>query len=55
MLYSYPEKFYKISNQYMNAPKNWISPKLQEKLEKIMLDEGKKLQLLEQFAQYIET
>ena len=55
MLYSYPEKFYKISNQYMNAPKKLISPKIQKKLEKIMLDEGKKLQLLEQFAQYIET
>lgn len=54
MLYSYPEKFYKISNQYMNAGKNWISPKMQEKLEKVMLDEGKKLQLLEQFAQYIK-
>lgn len=54
MLYSYPEKFYKISNQYMNAPKNWISPKLLEKLERVMLDEGKKLQLLKQLAWAIE-
>lgn len=54
MLYSYPEKFYKISNQYMNSPKNWISPKMQEKLEKVMLDEGKKLQLLSRLEQIIQ-
>ena len=47
ILYSYPEKFYKISNQYINSPKNWISPKMIEKLDKVIKDEGKKLELLE--------
>lgn len=47
ILYSYPEKFYKISNQYINAPKNWISPKMMEKLQKVIKDEDKKLGVLE--------
>lgn len=46
ILYSYPEKFYKISNQYINAPKNWISPKMMEKLQKVIKDEDKKLGVL---------
>lgn len=45
--YRYPEKFYKISNQYMNAPKNWISPKMLEKLERVIEDEDKKQRVLE--------
>ncbi|MDD6327154.1 MAG: hypothetical protein PUA62_01730 [Lachnospiraceae bacterium] len=50
-LYSYPEKFYKISNQYMNAPKNWISPKMEEKLRKLVKDEEKKALVLEKLSQ----
>ena len=46
ILYSYPEKFYKISNQYMNAPKNWISPKMMEKLNKVIADEDQKKDIL---------
>lgn len=49
ILFCYPEKFYKISNQYINAPKNWISPKMLDKLNKVMHDEDKKVKLLEQF------
>lgn len=45
-LYCYPEKFYKISNQYINSGKNWISPKMLEKLEKVIHDEEKKKNLL---------
>ena len=52
ILYRYPEKFYKISNQYMNSPKNWISPKMLEKLQKVIQDEEKKQRLLEQLKQY---
>lgn len=48
MLYSYPEKFYKISNQYMNSPKNWISPKMLEKLQKVVMDEEKKHIILQE-------
>ncbi len=52
-LYSYPEKFYKISNQYINAPKNWISPKMLEKLTKVIQDEERKKDLLEKLKEYI--
>lgn len=46
ILYSYPEKFYKLSNQYINSPKNWISPKMMEKLNRMIEDEGDKEALL---------
>lgn len=52
ILYCYPEKFYKISNQYINAPKNWISPKMLEKLNKVIQDEEKKQQLLNKLNSY---
>lgn len=47
-LFVYPEKFYKIGNQYMNSPKNWISPKMLEKLNKVIADDDKKNVLLNQ-------
>jgi len=51
-LYRYPEKFYKISNQYMNSAKNWISPKMLEKLNKVIDDEDKKQELLDTLYTY---
>ncbi len=45
--YCYPEKYYKLANQYMNGTKNWLSPKLMEKLDKFIEDEGKKQLLLD--------
>lgn len=51
-LYCYPEKFYKISNQYINSPKNWISPKMIEKLSKVMEDEEQKIELLCELKKY---
>lgn len=45
--YRYPEKFYKISNQYINSSKNWISPKMLEKLQRVIADEDKKQVILE--------
>ena len=50
-LYMYPEKFYKLSNQYINSPKNWISPKMLEKLDKVVADEAKKQELLRKIRQ----
>lgn len=50
-LFSYPEKFYKISNQYMNSSKNWISPKMLEKINAIIEDDEKKKRLLESMWQ----
>ena len=52
ILYCYPEKFYKISNQYINSSKNWISPKMIEKLNKLMEDEGDKEELLKKLKIY---
>lgn len=52
-LFSYPEKFYKISNQYMNSAKNWIAPKLMEKLTTVLADEDKKQELLRKFKDRI--
>lgn len=46
-LYQYPEKFYKLSNQYMNSNKNRISPKMVEKLNRIIEEEEQKQELLE--------
>lgn len=34
ILFSFPEKFWKISNQYMNSKKCWMPPKNLEKLKK---------------------
>ncbi len=45
--YCYPEKLYKLANQYMNGSKNWLSPKLLEKIDRFIDDEGKKQVLLE--------
>lgn len=52
ILYLYPEKFYKLSNQYINAPKNWISPKMMEKLGKIIGEEEQKQALLGKLNRY---
>lgn len=39
---SYPEKFYKISNYYLNSKKTWIPVKNKEKLESLVVLEDKK-------------
>lgn len=52
ILYSYPEKFYKLGNQYMNSSKNRISPKMNEKLERIIGEEEQKKELLLKIYNY---
>ena len=52
VLYRYPEKFYKLSNQYMNGSKARISPKMVEKLNRIIVEEEKKQNLLEKLSSY---
>lgn len=42
----FPEKFWKISNQYNNMNKAWTSPKMQEKLQTVIEQECKKQKLL---------
>lgn len=50
----YPEKFYKISNQYYNSSKNWISPKLVDKLNSTIIMEERKQKFLGKLCKYLE-
>ena len=52
ILYSYPEKFWKISNRYMNSRKCWISPANLEKLSKLITDEQEKQEFLSDFCNH---
>lgn len=49
ILFSYPEKFWKIANSYYNANKAFLSPKYLEKLETVILQEEEKAEMLEKF------
>lgn len=52
ILYSYPEKFWKVSNRYMNSRKCWISPANLEKLSKLITDEQEKRKFLSDFCNH---
>ncbi len=54
ILYSYPEKFRKISNRYMNSKKCWISPANMEKLKKVIRDEQEKQKFLLDFCNHYD-
>lgn len=49
VLFSYPEKFWKIANSYYNTNKAFLSPKYLEKLETVILQETEKHAMLETF------
>lgn len=49
ILFSYPEKFWKIANGYYNTNKAFLSPKYLEKLETVILQEQAKQKLLDDF------
>lgn len=51
-LLRYPEKFWKISNQYNNMNKAWIPPKTYEKLQTVIRQDAIKQQLLEQYVRH---
>lgn len=51
ILLSYPEKFYKISNQYINNKKCWIPPKTIEKLKSTLSQNEKKEKFMELYHQ----
>ena len=53
LLFLYPEKFWKISNQYYNRRKSWISPKMLEKLEKIPEQNQERKNFLQYFSRYL--
>lgn len=48
----YPEKFWKISNQYNNMNKAWIPPKTFEKLKTVIRQDALKRELLETYRQH---
>lgn len=48
----YPEKFWKISNQYNNMNKAWIPPKTFEKLQTVIRQEELKQKLLQQYQEH---
>ncbi len=50
LMYSFPEKFWKISNRYMNTRKSYISPVLVEKLQKVIEDDQEKLKILSEIS-----
>lgn len=53
LLFLYPEKFWKISNQYYNHRKSWISPKMLEKLRKTLGQNQERQKFLSRFAQFL--
>lgn len=48
-MFLYPEKFWKISNQYLNDKKCWISPKMLEKLSYIIQQNEQRKQFLSEY------
>lgn len=50
ILFSYPEKFWKIANGYYNSNKAFLSPKHVEKLQNVILQETEKREMLEKFG-----
>lgn len=51
ILFSYPEKFWKIANSYYNTNKAFLSPKYLEKMETVILQETSKQTLLDEFKE----
>ena len=43
----FPEKFWKVSNHYMNSRKTWISGRDIDKLKKVIEQEEKRLDFIE--------
>lgn len=52
ILFSYPEKFWKIANSYYNTNKAFLSPKYVEKLETVILQEKEKREMLNKFSEF---
>ena len=55
LLFLYPEKFWKISNQYYNHRKSWIPPRTLEKLQKVLAQNEERHSFLNQFADFLRT
>ena len=46
----FPERFWKISNHYMNSSKAWVSQRDIDKLEKVIAQEKKRMDFVENFV-----
>lgn len=55
ILFSYPEKFWKIANGYYNAAKAFLSPKYVEKLRTVICQENEKRKMLEEYCTFQEA
>jgi hypothetical protein len=49
ILFSYPEKFWKIANGYYNTNKAFLSPKYVEKLQNVIWQEEEKREMLKEY------
>ena len=49
----FPEKFWKVTNHYMNSRKTWISEKDVEKLKKVIELEEKRLNFMENIFAFL--
>lgn len=49
ILFAYPEKFWKIANNYYNSNKAFMSPKYLEKLQAVILQEQEKQEMLSRY------
>lgn len=49
----FPEKFWKITNHYMNSRKTWISERDIDKLKKVIDQEAKRLNFIQNLSLYI--
>ncbi len=54
ILFSYPEKFWKIANGYYNAGKAFLSPKYVEKLRTVICQENEKRRMLGEYSAFQE-
>ena len=53
ILFSYPEKFWKIANRYYNSSKAFLSPKYIEKLEGVICQEKEKKEMLDNMKRIV--
>lgn len=53
-LFLFPEKFWKVTNHYMNSHKAWISQRDIEKLKKVIEQETQKNEFIEKLFSFIE-
>ena len=51
----FPEKFWKVSNHYMNSRKSWISERDIEKIKKVVEQEEKRMNFMQNIFSFLEV